>query len=131
DTENTEERKQKLKEILQDKKSPTANVQRQLPTDFLRPFDLSLAPLLRVGLIKSSKGQHILMLDMHHIITDGTSQEIFTQEFMALYGGKELPALRLQYKDFSGWQNNHRQREAIIEQEEYWRQQFEGEIPVL
>ncbi|NIM91687.1 MAG: hypothetical protein GTO17_12165, partial [Candidatus Aminicenantes bacterium] len=67
----------------------------------------------------------------HHIITDGTSQEIFTQEFMALYGGKELPALRLQYKDFSGWQNNHRQREAIIKQEEYWKQQFEGEIPVL
>jgi amino acid adenylation domain-containing protein len=98
---------------------------------FPRPFDLSKAPLLRVGLIESGREQHILMLDMHHIITDGTSQEIFTQEFMALYGGKELPALRLQYNDFSGWQNNHRQREAIIKQEEYWKQQFEGEIPVL
>ncbi|NIM11853.1 MAG: hypothetical protein GTO45_07015, partial [Candidatus Aminicenantes bacterium] len=77
DTENTEERKQEVKEILQDKKLPTANVQRQLPTDFLRPFDLSKAPLLRVGLMESGKEEHILMLDMHHIITDGTSQEIF------------------------------------------------------
>ncbi|NIM15215.1 MAG: amino acid adenylation domain-containing protein [Candidatus Aminicenantes bacterium] len=131
DTENTEERKQKSKEILQDKKLPTANVQRLLPPDFLRPFDLSKAPLVRVGLIKIEEAKHLLMVDMHHIITDGTSQEIFNREFMALYAGKKLPPLRLQYKDFSGWQNNEIQREAITKQGEYWQQQFEGEIPVL
>ncbi|NIQ70740.1 MAG: AMP-binding protein, partial [Candidatus Aminicenantes bacterium] len=111
--------------------SATEAVGDRSPKYFLRPFDLSKAPLLRVGLIESGKEQHILMLDMHHIITDGTSQEIFTQEFMALYSGEELPALRLQYKDYSEWLNNSEQGEAIIKQEEYWEKQFEGEIPVI
>jgi hypothetical protein len=76
--------------------------------DFVRPFDLTRAPLLRVGLIKKEETTYILMVDMHHIVTDGTSQEIFTREFMAFYADKggKLPSLRLQYKDFACWQNS-------------------------
>jgi amino acid adenylation domain-containing protein len=73
--------------------------------NFLRPFDLSRAPLLRVGLMGAGRGEHILMLDMHHIISDGTSLEIFAREFTVLYSGKELPGLRIQYKDFVRWQD--------------------------
>ena len=66
--------------------------------NFIRPFDLSCAPLLRVGLVKLEKQKHILMVDMHHIISDGTSRRVLTEEFMALYDGKELPGLRFNIK---------------------------------
>ncbi len=101
--------------------------------NFLRPFDLSTAPLLHVGLIKSADDQHILMVDMHHIITDGTSQNILKEEFMTLYSGDELSHLQIQYKDFAEWQNAEEQRRFIVKQESYWLKEFfpgEG-LPVL
>ncbi|UCH93124.1 MAG: amino acid adenylation domain-containing protein [Candidatus Aminicenantes bacterium] len=99
--------------------------------DFIRPFDLSKAPLLRVGLINLEKTKHILMIDMHHIISDGTSVGIFIKEFMALYQGEELPTILVQYKDFSEWQSSERGKQVIKQQEHYWLQQFQREIPVL
>jgi amino acid adenylation domain-containing protein len=99
--------------------------------NFIRPFDLSRAPLLRVGLIKVEAGKYILMVDMHHIITDGISLRIFTKEFLTLYPGQQLPPLSLQYKDYSQWQTGEEKRKAPGKQEEYWLKQFEGEIPVL
>ncbi|MFC2146043.1 amino acid adenylation domain-containing protein [Acidobacteriota bacterium] len=99
--------------------------------NFIRPFDLSRAPLLRVRLIRNSENQHILMLDMNHAIFDGISLNILVKEFMAFYAGEELPALRLQYKDFSKWQTHEKQKEVLLKQEAYWRSQLEGEIPVL
>ncbi|MCP5045846.1 MAG: non-ribosomal peptide synthetase, partial [bacterium] len=98
---------------------------------FVRPFDLSVAPLLRVGLTKTTDGNHILMVDMHHIISDGISMVVLNEDFMALYEGKTLPPLRIQYKDFAQWQNSEKQTERICNQATYWLNQFEGEIPVL
>jgi NRPS condensation-like uncharacterized protein len=95
--------------------------------DFIRPFDLSQAPLLRVGLVEMEEHKHLLMVDMHHIISDGISRRIVVKEFMALAAGTDLPPLRLQYKDFSQWQN----REARIRQKVYWKEQLQGEPPVL
>jgi tyrocidine synthetase-3 len=99
--------------------------------DFIRPFRLDEAPLLRVGLVKLAQDRHILMYDMHHIISDGVSTGILVREFMDLYQGKSLPELRLQYKDFALWQNELFSQEIIKKQEEYWLKAFEGEIPVL
>ncbi|MCP4155478.1 MAG: non-ribosomal peptide synthetase, partial [bacterium] len=111
--------------------------------DFIRPFDLSRAPLIRVGLIKittptaardvRTKGreQNILIVDMHHIITDGTSHEVLKKEFAELSEGKELPPLRIQYKDYAHWQNSEQQKKELKQQEAYWKMQFEGEVPVL
>jgi amino acid adenylation domain-containing protein len=98
---------------------------------FLQPFDLSHAPLLRVGLIKVTEMRHILMVDIHHIVTDGTSMEIMIDEFDALYRGETLPDLRLQYKDYSNWQNRLLLSDEIRKQEEYWLKQFSGHIPRL
>jgi amino acid adenylation domain-containing protein len=97
---------------------------------FVRPFDLSKAPLLRVGLAMS-RATNVLLLDMHHIISDGISHGILHEDFMSLYRGKQLPRLRLQYKDYSQWQHEERQREAIKKQEGYWLKRFAGELPVL
>ena len=98
---------------------------------FIRPFDLSKAPLLRAGLITISPEQHYLLFDMHHIIADGTSMAILTQEFMAFYEGQELKEQRIGYKDFSQWQNEYLRSEKIRDQESYWLEQFSGEIPLL
>jgi 3-oxoacyl-(acyl-carrier-protein) synthase/acyl carrier protein len=99
--------------------------------NFIRPFDLSHAPLLRLAVVKTEEKRHILMVDIHHIITDGVSQEILTQDFIALYTGEELPNLRLQYKDFSQWQNLLFKCGRMRHQERYWLERFNGLIPVL
>ncbi|NIM14289.1 MAG: AMP-binding protein, partial [Candidatus Aminicenantes bacterium] len=98
---------------------------------FLRPFHLSQAPLLRVGLIESSRDQHLLMIDMHHIITDGFSRDILTRELTSLYNGDALPPLTLQYKDFSKWQNERLAAGKLKIHEDYWLDHLSGELPVL
>jgi fengycin family lipopeptide synthetase D len=111
------------------------------PPDFIRPFDLSNAPLLRIGLIKTGRHQpvtagenpdtYILVVDLHHIITDGTSQSILGAEFVALYTGEELPSLKIQYKDYVGWLNSREQQELIKQQEAHWLNLFSDDLPVL
>ncbi|HLP44614.1 MAG TPA: condensation domain-containing protein, partial [Candidatus Kapabacteria bacterium] len=96
---------------------------------FIRAFDLAKAPLIRVGLIKTAAEQALLMVDMHHIISDGVSLTLLVKEFLAIYEGRELAPLRLQYKDYASWQI-HRQ-EKLNKQETYWLNELGGEIPVL
>jgi tyrocidine synthetase-3 len=103
----------------------------ELINGFIRPFDLSRPPLLRVGLISLSNQKHLLMVDVHHIIADGVSMEIVNRELMSLYQGEKLPDLRIQYKDFSAWQNRLLQSEHLKRQEEYWLERYQGELPVL
>ncbi len=99
--------------------------------EFIRPFDLNCAPLLRVGLIKITDQRHILVFDMHHIISDGASMDILVKEISSLFNGKDLPDLKIQYKDFSIWQNDLFNSEKIKKQEEYWLQNFADELPIL
>lgn len=103
----------------------------KIASEFIRTFDLDEAPLLRVGLIKVGEDRYIMMFDKHHIISDGVSDDILVREFMSLYEGKELPELKIQYKDFSVWQNRLFADGTISKQEEYWLQVFKGEIPLL
>ena len=98
---------------------------------FIRAFDLSKAPLLRVGLFKLEKGEHILAIDMHHIIADGTSLEIAARDFMTIFNGGLSEPLRIQYRDYAQWLNEELTGETLKKQASYWRQQFFGEIPML
>jgi amino acid adenylation domain-containing protein len=100
---------------------------------FTRPFDLSQAPLLRVGIQKTGNKENRLLLDMHHIISDGISMEILVKEFFVMYTdtNAQLPGLKLQYKDYSQWQNRLFQSGVMQKQEEYWLNQFKGKIPVM
>ncbi|WP_220028197.1 non-ribosomal peptide synthetase [Paenibacillus sp. S02] len=98
---------------------------------FVRPFDLAKPPLLRVGLVELAPARHILMYDMHHIISDGVSMEIFVEEFVRLYGDEQLEPLRIQYKDYTVWQHSQEQKERLQRQEAYWLDMFQGELPVL
>ncbi|MCU0290147.1 MAG: condensation domain-containing protein, partial [Acidobacteria bacterium] len=97
-----------------------------------RAFDLGKAPLLRAILIKLSGSRYILAVDIHHIIADGISRDIFIKEFTALYAGHGLlPLPELQYTDFSEWKNRRLQSGELKKQEEFWLREFAGELPLL
>jgi tyrocidine synthetase-3 len=110
-----------------DGSQPTA----ALISSLIRPFDLTQAPLLRVGLIKPTDGSRVLVVDMHHLISDGISHEILARDFMTLISGETLLPLRIQYKDFSRWQNSKTVKQTLKQQQDYWLKAFQGEIPVL
>jgi amino acid adenylation domain-containing protein len=103
----------------------------------LQPFDLKTGPLLRASLFKLNETEHILLLVLHHIATDGWSSRILIKEMMAVYEAyctgtpaplKELP---VQYADFAVWQRNWLQGEVLDKQITYWKQQLGGKLPVL
>ncbi|NOQ27295.1 MAG: amino acid adenylation domain-containing protein, partial [Bacteroidales bacterium] len=99
--------------------------------DFVQAFDLSKAPLLRVAYLEIIDGDDMLLIDMHHIISDGKSHSILEEDFSQLILGKELEPLRLHYKDYSQWQNSSEQQERIKGQESYWLDKFTDDLPVL
>ncbi len=98
---------------------------------FSRPFELSRAPLMRAEVLLAGPEQAVLMVDLHHIITDGVSQNIMTGEFMKLYDGRRLPPLRVQYKDYTMWYLRVKRGAAYLGQQEYWRRLFDGRLPLL
>ncbi|MCP5053141.1 MAG: amino acid adenylation domain-containing protein, partial [bacterium] len=99
--------------------------------DFIRPFDLSRAPLFRAGIIRTGEGHDIFMVDMHHIISDGVSLNILTADFVSLYTGGTLEPLKLQYRDFSEWNNGSFREKQVEVQRQWWLEQFEDEVPIL
>ena len=98
---------------------------------FVKPFDLSCAPLLRAQLIKFSVDKYSLFIDMHHIISDGISLSIITEEFCKLYNGKKLHDLSFTYKDFVYYQKQKLENGELKDAENYWISQFKDDIPVL
>ena len=101
------------------------------PDTFIRPFDLSRAPLLRVGLIPQGPDKYGFMVDVHHIVTDGVSMKILIREFVDLWTGRKPEPLRLQYKDFACRELQPAASGEITGQEEYWSRQFKQPVPVL
>lgn len=104
-----------------------------------RPFDLARGPLGRLSLLRLSDDDHIVVLTMHHIISDAVSTEIFIRELSVLYESyatgspSPLPHLSLQYADYAYWQRQHFQDTVLDRQLDYWKKQLAGvtEIPEL
>jgi amino acid adenylation domain-containing protein len=102
-----------------------------------RPFDLARAPPLRLKLIRLCETEHVLLLTMHHIVSDGWSIGVLTRELSLLYAaylhGAESPLeeLRIQYADFSVWQHETLNEEVLREQLDYWKKALAGAPPVL
>jgi len=96
----------------------------EISATFVRPFDLAEAPLMRVGLIKTPRSEWWLAVDIHHIVTDGISNDILARDFSALYEGRRLPELKLQYKDYCVWQQERRRSDGNDADLHYWRSLF-------
>ncbi|MCP5108295.1 MAG: SDR family NAD(P)-dependent oxidoreductase, partial [bacterium] len=104
---------------------------KQVIDRFIRPFDLARPPLLRIGLVRFPDESRLLLFDMHHIISDGSSISILIHDFIEIYEGRTPRELPIQYKDFSHWQVSGSGREIMKKQEEYWFNRFKGDIPKL
>lgn len=99
--------------------------------DFIRPFDLNKAPLLRIGVLQTTDLRHILVADIHHIVCDGMSQSILLADFAQFYEAVALPPLLVQYKDYAVWEDRFRQSDLYLSQRQFWLQPFEKAIPKL
>jgi amino acid adenylation domain-containing protein len=97
-----------------------------------RPFDLTQAPLFRAKVLRLGEEENLLLLTLHHIVSDGWSMGILFRELSALYdafcSGKPaaLPQLPIQYPDFAVWQRQWLQGEVLETQLSYWKKQLAG-----
>ncbi|MCY1023460.1 non-ribosomal peptide synthase/polyketide synthase [Pyxidicoccus sp. MSG2] len=114
-----------------------AEARRLASEEAQRPFDLTNGPLLRTVLFRLDAREHVLVLTMHHIVSDGWSMDVLVREVAALYGaftsGSEprLPSLPIQYADFAAWQRGWLKGAVLERQLGYWRQNLAGTAPVL
>src|SRR5207247_369227 len=95
-----------------------------------QPFDLVHGPLMRTTLLHLGPYEHIILLTMHHIVSDGWSAEVFMRELVRFYTAyvrgqpASLPELPIQYADYAVWQRHWLQGAVLEEQLAYWRQQL-------
>ncbi|MBD6620280.1 amino acid adenylation domain-containing protein [Komarekiella sp. 'clone 1'] len=112
-------------------------IQQLVTKEIQQPFDLSIAPLLRVTLLRQEVESYLMVLTMHHIIIDAWSMEIFFKELEVLYDAftkgqpNPLPELTIQYADFALWQRQCLTKEVQQKQLEYWKQQLADAPPLL
>jgi amino acid adenylation domain-containing protein len=108
-----------------------------LKEESLQPFDLNHGPLFRVKLLRIKEADHILLLTMHHIVSDGWSMGVLFHELTVLYESymkgwpSPLPELPIQYVDFAVWQRHWLSGQVLASQVDYWREQLSGNLPVL
>jgi len=99
-----------------------------------RPFDLAQGPLLRTALLRVDAAESVLLVTMHHIVSDGWSVGVFLREMAAFYGGLSplaaLPSLPLQYADFAAWQRRRLAGDRLAREVEHWRSRLAG-VPEL
>ncbi|HYO83077.1 MAG TPA: amino acid adenylation domain-containing protein, partial [Bryobacteraceae bacterium] len=115
----------------------TAETQRVVEEESTCPFDLLRGPLLRMSLIRLGAEEHVALVTMHHIISDGWSIGVLIREVAALYAayvrGEESPLeeLPIQYADFAHWQRTWLQGEVLAAQLDYWRAELAGAPTIL
>ncbi|HYX15543.1 MAG TPA: amino acid adenylation domain-containing protein [Nostoc sp.] len=114
-----------------------AEVERLRLADYQQVFDLTQAPLLRLTLLRLNTKEYILLVTMHHIISDAWSEGVFIRELSALYeafsSGQPSPLteMNIQYADFATWQKSWLQGEVLDTLLTYWKKQLGDNLPVL
>ncbi|HEV3052479.1 MAG TPA: amino acid adenylation domain-containing protein, partial [Longimicrobium sp.] len=114
-----------------------AAVRRRAGEEARRPFDLSAGPLFRAALLRLSEEDHVLLLSMHHIVSDGWSMGVLFRELSALYeayregGESPLPEVGMQYADHAVWQRDHLRDGALEGKLAYWRERLAGAPELL
>ncbi|SDX73370.1 non-ribosomal peptide synthase domain TIGR01720/amino acid adenylation domain-containing protein [Pseudomonas syringae] len=122
---------------LADSELRNAELALQVTTLTRQPFDLRTGPLLRAHLFRLASDEHVLVVNMHHIVSDGWSMDVMIQEFVRCYQayceGREpsLPELPLQYADYALWQRRWLEAGEGERQLDYWRIQLGDEQPLL
>ncbi len=113
------------------------NLPKMLAVESRRPFDLTRSPLLRVVCWRLSPHEHVILLVMHHIVSDGWSMGVMMRELTELYRAGQagtIPQLRplgATYREYASWQNEVLSPERIAPTLEYWHQTLDGAIETL
>ncbi|MFL6193837.1 MAG: amino acid adenylation domain-containing protein [Thermoanaerobaculia bacterium] len=92
----------------------------------LQPFDLARGPLLRAVLVELAAEKSLILLELHHIVTDGWSMGVLVREVNALYAGRTLREPPVQYADFAVWQRSWLSGEVLERQIAWWRERLRG-----
>ncbi|MFL5542599.1 MAG: amino acid adenylation domain-containing protein, partial [Longimicrobiaceae bacterium] len=114
-----------------------AELRRRATAEGVRPFDLAAGPLFRAALLRLGDDDHVLLLGMHHVVSDGWSMRVLFRELSALYaayqGGGEspLPELPVQYADFAVWQREQLRGQALDRQLAWWKERLAGAPALL
>ncbi|SDZ66221.1 non-ribosomal peptide synthetase [Pseudomonas sp. NFIX28] len=114
-----------------------AAVQQRARAEACAPFDLEQGPLLRVCLLGLGEQEHVMLLTLHHIVSDGWSMGVLIQEFLQAYDAfsqgraPALPALPIQYSDYALWQRRWLEAGEQERQLRYWQDKLGDEHPVL
>ncbi|MGJ7517642.1 non-ribosomal peptide synthase/polyketide synthase [Pseudomonas baetica] len=122
---------------LRDEPQPLESAMEKVEVEIARPFDLQHGPLLRVSLLQLDAEDHVLVLTLHHIVTDGWSMGVLVEEFSRLYaahcqgGSAELEALPIQYSDYTAWQRRWMEAGELKRQLDWWRARLGSEQPLL
>jgi len=101
------------------------------------PFDLARGPLIRGRLVQVDDDDHVLVITMHHIVSDGWSMGVLTRELGTLYGAfragrpDPLPSLAVQYADYAAWQRRWVEGEVLRRQADYWKEALAGAPELL
>ncbi|MDO5555172.1 MAG: amino acid adenylation domain-containing protein [Clostridia bacterium] len=95
--------------------------------EFVKPFNLEQLPLFRLKILEINSEKHIMLFDMHHIISDGTSMDIFLNRLKSLYNGGSKENFNISYKDYSNWENNRIKNDKLQQEENYWISKFAKE----
>jgi non-ribosomal peptide synthetase component F len=107
------------------------NAARRLAEEEARqPFRLDTGPVLRTFLLRLDSDEHLLLLNIHHIATDGWSMGLLLAELQELYGARSLPELPVQYADFAVWQRRRLDGEILEREVAWWRERLRG-LPEL
>ncbi|TRW90360.1 non-ribosomal peptide synthetase [Candidatus Methylobacter oryzae] len=116
---------------------PDAEALMHVDKDLRQAFDFQRAPLFRTRLLKLAPQRHVLLFNIHHIISDGWSLGVLTREWMSVYQAlrndqtPSLTPLSIQYKDYAAWQNQYLESPEALKHRQYWLKQLSGELPVL
>jgi amino acid adenylation domain-containing protein len=114
-----------------------AEMRRRFADEIARPFDLAAGPLFRTGLLRLGEEEHVLLLAMHHMVSDGWSMDVLVREISASYAAHRagveppLPDIPVQYADHAAWQRQHLQGEVLDRELAYWKQRLAGTPELL
>ena len=97
-----------------------------LISDFTKPFNIENAPLIKASIIELDSNRFILLIDLHHVVFDGFSLQIFINDLKKLYKGENLDKLSLQYRDYAEWYYSEKYQNSLLSQKAFWQKELSG-----